>query len=83
MPKCFNKFSKNCHHHFEVEILRIFGIFHTCLCYFLPADTTEKKYVELKKLHSAILLQYSEFWPFGAKFCNLTLLILAIWRWNA
>jgi len=27
---------------------------------FLPADTTDKKYVELKKFHSAILLQYSK-----------------------
>jgi len=51
MPKCFYKFSKKCHHHFEVEILWIFGIFHTCLCYFLPADTTDKKYDELKKFH--------------------------------
>jgi len=31
-----------------------------CLCYFLPADTTDKKCVELKKFHSAILLQYSK-----------------------
>jgi len=47
----FLQILKKCYHHFEVEILRIFGIFHTCLCYFLPADTTDKNYVELKKFH--------------------------------
>ena len=27
---------------------------------FLPADTADKKYVELKKFQSAVLLQYSK-----------------------
>jgi len=30
------------------KLLHIYGCFHTCLCYFSPADTTDEKYVELK-----------------------------------
>jgi len=50
MPKSFYKFSKKCHNHFEVETFANFWQF-SYLCYFLPADTTDKKYVELKKFH--------------------------------
>ena len=94
MPKCFYKFSKNCHHHFEVEILRIFGIFDTCLCYsYLQIQQTKRtlnwrsftqsyccsvqslKTIGLRPIQKCNI---SEFWPFVAKFCNLTLLILAI-----
>jgi len=56
---CRNVFA-NFQKSFEVEILRIFGFFHTCLCYFLLADTTNKKHVELKTHHSAILFQHSK-----------------------
>jgi len=42
IPKCFYKYSKKCYHHFEDEALRFFGTFHTCSCYFLHADITDK-----------------------------------------
>jgi len=31
--KCFYKFSKKCHNHFKAGMLRIVGVFPTCLLY--------------------------------------------------
>jgi len=54
-------FSKNYHHHFEVEFFQIAGIFPICFGCFLLTNTTREKFVELLKFYKAISLQYWQF----------------------
>jgi len=51
-------FSKKCHHHFEIEFFQISGIFPTCFGRFSPADTADKRHVEIQTFCYAISLQY-------------------------
>jgi len=51
-------FSKKCHHHFEIDFFRISCIFPTCFGRFSPADTADKRHVELQKFCYAISFQY-------------------------
>ena len=44
----------------KLNLFRISGIFLSCFDCFLPANTTEKKLVELHKFYSAMSLQYSK-----------------------
>jgi len=43
----FIKFSRKCHHHFEVNNFLYFWHFPTWFRCFLPADTADKKYIEV------------------------------------
>jgi len=54
----YANFSKKYHHHLEIEFFRISDIVPTCFDRFSPADTADKRHVELQKFCYATSLQY-------------------------